>query len=341
MRLGEQLVRMGALDEEHVEIALRHQKHAGTRLGTVLLDLRMASVTVIATALATQWGRSPVVRKEDLACDPRVFTRVPKAWFEHHELIPLRLAARCLVVGCARAPAPRILAEVATRTGLHVTARPLPEALHMALLARHLGMATSFFKRHRNPLDEPDPPFSIGAARRFELRQHRFGRKTLVNIVDACVRPLREIAATRGIVTPEALSNRVGAGFYLGSAWVAAGHMDIRALHLALSERYGLPTLDPLTFFEGSEPILGMQYQRLLPYLSYRDARAHEVVPIHFDEREILMAVADDQRAELVERMAKRSGFIMQAVVASRLFIQMQLYRMAKTLVLHYRQAKQ
>ena len=64
-RLGELLLEAGVIDEAMLQSALGHQRRWGGRLGQALLDLKLASESVIVEALARKAGIE-VARLSDL-----------------------------------------------------------------------------------------------------------------------------------------------------------------------------------------------------------------------------------------------------------------------------------
>ncbi|HPU96566.1 MAG TPA: type II secretion system ATPase GspE [Candidatus Hydrogenedentes bacterium] len=97
MRLGEILVRLGAIHQEQIDEALELQKLRPKRLGEILLDLGYVEEDALMRALAAQFD----LRYEpDLKAqvDPSLTTRVPISFIREYHMVPYRMnGTSCLV----------------------------------------------------------------------------------------------------------------------------------------------------------------------------------------------------------------------------------------------------
>jgi len=100
LRIGEQLMEMGALSRDQLHIALHEQTTKPAMLGATLVRLGFISQDTLAVVLAAQAGVEPV----DLAqaiLDPTLLRRLPKKAAARCLAIPLRLTARKLEIAMA------------------------------------------------------------------------------------------------------------------------------------------------------------------------------------------------------------------------------------------------
>ena len=100
-RLGEVLVRSGAITEEDLQQALSRQTGEGhkRRLGTLLVELGLVTEQRIATALAAQLGLACV--DDDALAATSAAGLVPAALAERHHVLPLHVDAGVLTVATA------------------------------------------------------------------------------------------------------------------------------------------------------------------------------------------------------------------------------------------------
>jgi len=90
-KLGELLIRQGALTPAQLEQALAIQREEKALLGEILLRLGFVRQTDLARALAEQHG-VPYVAIEDEEVDPQVVLLLPEAFCRKHLLVPFRIS---------------------------------------------------------------------------------------------------------------------------------------------------------------------------------------------------------------------------------------------------------
>src|SRR5215470_2153904 len=98
MRIGEILIREGHLTQDALEEALDWQVLYGGRLGTNLLELKLAEEEPLARALAKQLGCE--VAWGELQPEHEVIPLLPKHVAERDEMVPWKLEKRRLKVLC-------------------------------------------------------------------------------------------------------------------------------------------------------------------------------------------------------------------------------------------------
>jgi type IV pilus assembly protein PilB len=96
-RIGEMLVRDGAITREQLERALTEAKAQGTRLGYALVKLGYIGEPDLALALARQ-HRVPAVDLDRAKLDPKLLRLIPSDVAMKHLVVPLRRIGRTLTV---------------------------------------------------------------------------------------------------------------------------------------------------------------------------------------------------------------------------------------------------
>ncbi|RME21923.1 MAG: type II secretion system protein GspE [Deltaproteobacteria bacterium] len=97
-RLGQQLLEAGLIDAAQLKEALDYQQVHGGRLGSILVTLGFLSEDDLNTELAKQLGLQ-VCGVESINPPAELLSRVPAALIRKHEVVPLSLQDRHLVVG--------------------------------------------------------------------------------------------------------------------------------------------------------------------------------------------------------------------------------------------------
>ena len=90
LRLGELLIKQGALTEEQLKEALEKQAADGDKmlLGEVLLTAGVCNEEQIMQALAVGYG-VPYARVSPRIADPKVIDILPRAFLDKHTVLPL------------------------------------------------------------------------------------------------------------------------------------------------------------------------------------------------------------------------------------------------------------
>jgi general secretion pathway protein E len=108
-RLGEILLRRGAITRTQLDEALAHQKTnearqgrpGWERIGEILLRLRHLEEGDLVGALADQWGLPQAESLEPKEIDPALVERVPIGFAKRHTLLPMRRENGAVVVAAS------------------------------------------------------------------------------------------------------------------------------------------------------------------------------------------------------------------------------------------------
>ncbi len=97
-RLGDLLIEAGLINAEQLDQALTYQKNHGGRLGSILVTLGFISEKHLESSLGQQLGLE-TCDVESINPAPDVLRLIPEAVIRKHEIIPLSVKNRTLVVG--------------------------------------------------------------------------------------------------------------------------------------------------------------------------------------------------------------------------------------------------
>lgn len=86
--LGQILVKMGHLDPDDLDMALREHHKTGGRIGEILLKMQLVSEEDLLKALAHQLGMQ-FVKISEIEISPEVVKRVPAKLVTHYQLLPI------------------------------------------------------------------------------------------------------------------------------------------------------------------------------------------------------------------------------------------------------------
>ena len=171
-KLGELLVQAGAISVDQLQVALRHQKQHGGRLGTNLVELGLLSESALARTLSSQL-RLPAVSAAALEkVPPEVIRLVPRDSAVHYRVIPVRLDGPHLWMAMSDPSDGRAIGELDAIT--HRTVRPMvaPDVLIGYALERHYGVTLRRRPAYEPPMDlridqpgQPSPSGQPGAGR--------------------------------------------------------------------------------------------------------------------------------------------------------------------------------
>ena len=99
-RLGEYLVKIGLIDKETLNKALKAQKSSKKRLGEVLVEMGVADDVVIAKALAVRL-KLPYGRIDKANIPDDIIALIPPELAEKHGIVPLKMKGNRLLVAMA------------------------------------------------------------------------------------------------------------------------------------------------------------------------------------------------------------------------------------------------
>lgn len=118
-RLGDLLVKCGAITVRQLESAHETQKKVGGKLGVILVKLRHIAENDLVVALADQL-ELPCLRLKDLVVSPAVSALLDVELLEKHMILPIRRDQDTLMLAMADPLDCPILDEVRFLTGLRI-----------------------------------------------------------------------------------------------------------------------------------------------------------------------------------------------------------------------------
>lgn len=168
MRIGELLIKDGAITSSQLEAALRMQRQYGGRLASTLVDLGYLDIDVAARALGRLLGVPAALKKHFDAVESRAIERVSRKAAEAYACIPLGFSlkqSKTIVVAFADPKRFDAVQEVQLVVGMRVLAAVAPEVRIERALQQFYGVAPR--RRHDfvrvDPRDTPieiDDPIS-------------------------------------------------------------------------------------------------------------------------------------------------------------------------------------
>lgn len=139
-RLGEMLLKIGALTEAELEQVLNAQSIYGGRLGTNLVEMGLVAEDELARTLSEQLG-VPFVDSAMLDGVPEaLLSIVPHSVVERYRVLPIAVDGRRLTVAMADPSAFRAMEEIGFSTGLIVIPRVCSELRLSLALERYYGI---------------------------------------------------------------------------------------------------------------------------------------------------------------------------------------------------------
>lgn len=99
-RVGDLLIKLGLIDEQQLQSALKEQRESNIRIGDVLISRGYITEQQLIEVLETQLG-IPHVQLYRQSIDPKVINMIPQWLIEQHQLLPLRTEGNKLLVAMA------------------------------------------------------------------------------------------------------------------------------------------------------------------------------------------------------------------------------------------------
>ncbi len=90
MRLGEQLITMGLISRDQLDVALQEQKRTKDMLGHILVDFGFITESALAEVLAESTGTERFDAKK-MMLDPVIIKMIPKEVAVRHKIVPISL----------------------------------------------------------------------------------------------------------------------------------------------------------------------------------------------------------------------------------------------------------
>lgn len=139
-RLGEMLVEAGIIDETQLNAALGHQRQWGGRLGSILVELKLAGEEAIVDALALKFGFE-IAQLDQL--DPYAFEQamalLPRDYVAKNHVFPLAADTGLLVVAMSDPTNLALTDELAFKTGRRIRVCIAGENAIAAAVRAHYG----------------------------------------------------------------------------------------------------------------------------------------------------------------------------------------------------------
>jgi len=139
-RLGEMLLKVGALTEAHLEQVLNAQAIYGGRLGTNLVEMGLVGEEDLARVLSEQLG-VPCVEQHAVDSIPdRLLGLIPLEMVQHYRVLPIALDGKRLTLAMADPSDFKAIEEIGFITGLVVIPRVCSELRLSLALERSYGI---------------------------------------------------------------------------------------------------------------------------------------------------------------------------------------------------------
>lgn len=116
-RLGDLMIEAGLLTADQLTQSLTHQKTHGGRLGSILVTLGFITEKHLESSLGLQLGLE-TCDVESINPAPEVLRLVPESVIRRHEVIPLSVKNKTLVVGMTDPSNIAVIDELLQRTRL-------------------------------------------------------------------------------------------------------------------------------------------------------------------------------------------------------------------------------
>jgi len=104
-RIGERLIRSGAITEAQLDLALREQARTGGRLGEIVVSLGFVTEEEVTQILASQAGVASV-DLSGLRVPRQVIGRLDEEFCRRHRLIPIEATVDTIRVAMANSSSP-------------------------------------------------------------------------------------------------------------------------------------------------------------------------------------------------------------------------------------------
>lgn len=153
-RIGEILVKKGALSPENLERALSLQKEKGGRIGEILISEKAVSPEEFYKALAEQTGLELVVSIADKEIDLELIKNLPITFAKKYQLLPLGVENGHLVVATADPLNFYPLDDLRLLTGMEIMSVVSPPEVILEAINRVYDRAAESAERMMNDLTE-------------------------------------------------------------------------------------------------------------------------------------------------------------------------------------------
>jgi type IV pilus assembly protein PilB len=115
-RLGDLLVRSGAVTEDLINLGLNHQKNKGLRLGEALVEQNLVTEDVMRQALCQQLN-VPFIEMQSLSVDPGLSRLINRNYAQKHRIVPIAKLGRTVTLVMDDPTDRALIDELAAITG--------------------------------------------------------------------------------------------------------------------------------------------------------------------------------------------------------------------------------
>jgi type IV pilus assembly protein PilB len=161
-QIGELLVKENFISNEQLEVALKHQRHHGGRLGSILINLGFVADDDITSVLSRQYG-VPSINLSYFEIDPSVIKLIPIETAQKYLVVPLSRVGSTLTVATADPTNVFAMDDIKFMTGFNVEPVVASEASILEALEKYYGTA------HSIELKKVYEEIALGEKESFEL----------------------------------------------------------------------------------------------------------------------------------------------------------------------------
>jgi type IV pilus assembly protein PilB len=137
-QIGDLLVKENLITQDQLELALKHQRQSGGRLGTVLLNLGMVQDDDITSVLSRQYG-VPSINLAYFEIDPAVIRLIPVETAQKYMVVPLSRVGSTLTIATADPTNVFAMDDIKFMTGFNVEPVVASEASIQEALEKYYG----------------------------------------------------------------------------------------------------------------------------------------------------------------------------------------------------------
>jgi type IV pilus assembly protein PilB len=137
LRLGDLLVGMGLLSEEHLRNVLAAQRNTKRRMGQLLIDMGVLSEEELLQGLSRQFGLEVLEPDALDEIEPQILRQVPDTLARSHTVLPLRCEGQKLYVATADPLNVVTVNDLQHATGLRIRFRLASSAMIRKAIDRH------------------------------------------------------------------------------------------------------------------------------------------------------------------------------------------------------------
>jgi type IV pilus assembly protein PilB len=155
-QIGEILIKENLITSEQLEIALKHQRETGGRLGSILISLGYVEDDDITSILSKKYG-VPSINLSFFEIDPSIIKLIPVDVAQKHLVVPLSRVGSTLTVACVDPTNVFAMDDIKFMTGFNVEPVVASEASISEALEKYYGTMHSIeLKKVYEQIARPD-----------------------------------------------------------------------------------------------------------------------------------------------------------------------------------------